>query len=66
MEDIGVALRSLSVWEMGYVCREENMVAHVLASLATHDDMNIVWLYDSGIVYVRLCIEFFVFLYVRI
>jgi hypothetical protein len=32
---------------MGYVRREENRVAYVLASLATHDNINKVWLYDS-------------------
>jgi ribonuclease HI len=45
-EDIRFSLRSIPVWEMRYTRREGNKVAHALASLATHETMDMVWLYN--------------------
>jgi hypothetical protein len=45
-EDLRVALRPFSAWKVGHVSRNNNTVAHVLASLALRNDMDKVWLYD--------------------
>ena len=42
-EDIRFSLRSIPVWEMRYTRREGNKVSHALASLATHETMDMVW-----------------------
>jgi ribonuclease HI len=45
-EDIRTMLLHLSCWEIGYVRRVENKVAHVLARLALNNNLNRVWQYD--------------------
>jgi ribonuclease HI len=42
-EDIRTMLLHFSCWEMGYVRREENKVAHVLARLALNNNLDRVW-----------------------
>lgn len=49
--DILLALSSIPAWEMGYVRREGNNVAHVLAAVAMHENVNRVWLYDPPRLY---------------
>ena len=45
-EDIRTMLLHFSCWEMGYVRREENKVAHVLARLALNNNLDRVWQSD--------------------
>ncbi|XP_059441991.1 uncharacterized protein LOC132174335 [Corylus avellana] len=45
-EDLCIALCSFSSWELGYVRREGNKVAHILASLALQNEMGRVWIYE--------------------
>jgi ribonuclease HI len=44
-EDIREMLKGVPWWEMNYVSRDQNKVAHKLAALAVADDLNRVWFY---------------------
>jgi ribonuclease HI len=45
-EDIRTTMRAVSWWQMQYVRREGNKVAHVLANIAVKEKLNKVWFYN--------------------
>ncbi|XP_059436153.1 uncharacterized protein LOC132169082 [Corylus avellana] len=45
-KDLRIALHSFTSWELGYVRKEGNNVAHILASLAVQNEMDRVWFYE--------------------
>ncbi|XP_059454979.1 uncharacterized protein LOC132185192 [Corylus avellana] len=45
--DIRSSLRAISAWEMRYVRRGENKVAHAFARLAVNEDVQMVWFYNT-------------------
>ena len=57
--DIILILSSFLVWEMGYVCRDRNNVAHALATTTMRGNVNRVWLYDPQLVFVNFCMQIF-------
>lgn len=54
-EDIREMLKGIPWWEMNYVNRDQNKVAHNLAALAVADDLNRVWYYTPRIVFAICC-----------
>jgi hypothetical protein len=44
VEDIKLELQSLQQWQLSFVRRESNQVAHTLTNIATRSFMNNMWL----------------------
>ena len=45
IEDIRTTMWRIPWWELKYIRRQENHVAHVLADMAVRENMNMVWFY---------------------